>query len=47
MIVEIEGGKTLGEISIMTDMTIRTGVGQDKEVQHQGEMMTEGMIVQM
>ena len=32
MTVEIEGGKTLGETSIMTDMTIEIGVGQDKEV---------------
>ena len=32
MTVEIEGDKTLGEASIMTDMTIGIGVGQDKEV---------------
>ena len=30
--VEIEGDKTLGEVSIRTDMTIGIGVGQDKEV---------------
>ena len=32
MTVEIEGDKTLGEASIITDMTIGIGVGQDKEV---------------
>ena len=32
MTVELEGDKTLGEASIMTDMTIGIGVGQDKEV---------------
>ena len=32
MTVEIEGDKTLGETSIMTDMIIGIGVVQDKEV---------------
>ena len=32
MTVEIEGDKTLGEALIMTDITIRIGVGQGKEV---------------
>ena len=44
MIVEIEGDKTLGEASVMT---IGIQVEQEKEVRHQGEMITEGMIVQM
>ena len=46
MTAEIEGDKTLGEASIMTDQTIEIGVGQGKEVWHQGEMIIEGMIVQ-
>ena len=32
MTVEIEGDKTLGKISIMTDLILGIGVGQDKEV---------------
>ena len=32
MTVEIEGEKTLGEASVMTDMTIEIGVEQEKEV---------------
>ena len=32
MTVEIKGDKSLGETSIMTDITIGIGVGQDKEV---------------
>ena len=32
MTVEIEGDKTLGEASVMTDMTIGIGVEQEKDI---------------
>ena len=47
MTIEIEGDKTLGQTPGMTEMMIGIEIGQDKEVGHQGEMITESMIVQM
>ena len=44
MTMEIEGDKTLGEASVIT---IGIEAKQEKEVWHQGEKITEGMIVQM